>query len=139
MLQARSRLKRLLRNRKLTVSELRRKMASRGLTVNPKSLYRLARDEQPIERLDLRVAAAICEVCEAKLTDLIEFEQPQVRMLHLSDAKQQRLDRLMTKNNLGRLKSGEQKELNALVREAEEITTKNARFLVEQQRRLVRR
>jgi hypothetical protein len=50
-------------------------------------------------------------------------------------AKQNRLDALMDKNNEGLLTSAERKELKALVRDAEEIALSNARELAEKYER----
>ena len=132
MTQAYSRLKRLLGERHITVPELQKRIQQRGMHVNLKSLYRLSREHQPLARLELRVAGAICQVCEVPLSELITFETPK-RMLHrLSATKQKRLDRLMAKNNAGQLTGGERDELRVLVREAEEITLANARILAGQ-------
>jgi hypothetical protein len=54
----------------------------------------------------------------------------------LSADKQERLDTLMDKNNQGKLSRKQQRELQDLVRETQEITLHNARVLAEQQRRL---
>lgn len=139
MMQAYSRLKRVLSERKITVPELYRRIRQRGVSVNLKSLYRLSNDQQPLQRLDLRVAGAVCEVCEVPLSELITFEEQRGRLLHFPTAKQKRLDVLMAKNNEGRLTSAEQEELQALVREAEEMTLVNARMLREQREQLTMR
>jgi Cro/C1-type HTH DNA-binding domain len=132
MMQAYSRLKRLLGERKITVPELHKRIQQRGMHGNLKSLYRLSREHQPLARLDLRVAGAICQVCEVPLSELITFETPKGTLQHLSGAKQKRLDTLMAKNNAGQLTGGEREELRALVREAEEMTLANARILAGQ-------
>jgi hypothetical protein len=132
MTQAYSRLKRLLGERHITVPELQKRIQQRGMHVNLKSLYRLSREHQPLARLDLRVAGAICQVCEVPLSELITFETPKAMLYRLSAAKQKRLDRLMAKNNAGQLTGGERDELRVLVREAEEITLANARILAGQ-------
>jgi hypothetical protein len=132
MPQAYSRLKRLLGERKITVPELYKRIKQRGMHVNLKSLYRLSREHQPLERLDLRVAGAICQVCEVPLSELIIFETPKATLHRLSAAKQTRLDMLMAKNNEGQLTDGEREELQVLVREAEEMTLANARILAGQ-------
>jgi hypothetical protein len=132
MPQAYSRLKRLLGERKITVPELYKRIKQRGMHVNLKSLYRLSREHQPLARLDLRVAGAICQVCEVPLSELIIFETPEATLHRLSAAKQTRLDMLMAKNNEGQLTDGEREELQVLVREAEEMTLANARILAGQ-------
>lgn len=132
MIQAYSQLKRVLSERKMTVPELHRRIAQRGMRVNLKSLYRLSQDRQPLERLDLRVAGAICQVCEVPLSELISFESPSQGLKRLSAAKQRRLDTLMTRHNEGQLTEVEREELRALVGEAEAITLANARLLAKQ-------
>lgn len=138
MLQAYSCLKRVLGDRQWSVPELHRRIRQRGVRVNLKSLYRLNHEGQPLERLDLRVAGVICHVCQVPLSELITFHQPTDKLRRLETAKQKRLDTLMAKNNQGRLTGDEHKELQALVREAEEITLNNARLLAEQQRKVAR-
>jgi hypothetical protein len=56
----------------------------------------------------------------------------------LAARKQDRLDTLMEKNNQGKLKRSERRELQQLVRETQDITLHNARMLAEQQRSLQR-
>ena len=136
MVQAYSRLKRVLDQRRMTVPELHKRIEQVGMNVNLKSLYRLSKEHQPLERLDLRVAGAICQVCEVPLSELITFEMPKRRLQRFSAAKQKRLDALMTKNNQGQLTNAESEELRALVREAEEMTLANARVLVRQRQQL---
>jgi hypothetical protein len=124
-----SRLKRVLSEQKITVPELHRRLAEKGLRVNLKSLYRLSNEHQPLERLDLRVAGAICEVCKVPLGDLITFEAFGENLRRLEVNKQKRLDVLMAKNNDGLLTTLEREELQALVREVEELSLANARVL----------
>ena len=136
MVQAFSQLKRVLGERRLSIPQLQRRLEEQGLTVNLKSLYRLAKDDQPLERINLRVAGMICQVCDVPLSKLIAFELAETRLRRLSAAKQNRLDALMDKNNEGLLTSAERKELKALVRDAEEIALSNARKLAGQRRSL---
>ena len=136
MLHAYSRLKRVLEEKNMSVPELHRRMRQQGMRINLKSLYRLSNDRQPLQRLDLRVAGAICEVFALPLSDLISFEAPRKKLRRLAARKQQRLDTLMDKSNGGTLTSAERQELRALVREAEEITLHNARQLAEQRQQL---
>ena len=131
-MQAYSRLKRLLGERHMTVLELHRRIRRHGLRTNLKSLYRLSNEAQPLERLDLGVAGAICSVCAVPLSDLITFEATPGKLRRLAAAKQRRLDALMGKNNEGRLSKAERQELQALVQEAEDITLANARVLAGQ-------
>ena len=136
MLQAYSRLKQVLSRQKITVPELLRRLDQRGLHVNPKSLYRLSNEHQPLQRLDLRVAGAICQVCEVSLSELVGFEPEAKTLAQLPTARQKRLDTLMAKNNEGKLSTAEQRELRGLVAEAETVVLRNARVLKQQQRRL---
>jgi hypothetical protein len=136
ILHSYSRLKRVLNEQNMTVPELYRRLRLNGLRLNVKSLYRLSNDQQPLHRLDLRVAGAICQVFEIPLSELIVFEKPQQKLRRLSGTKQRRLDVLMAKHNEGTLGSADEQELRALVREAEEITLDNARTLAGQRRQL---
>jgi Cro/C1-type HTH DNA-binding domain len=136
MVQAFSRLKRVLGERGMSVPDLQRRLEQHGLSVNLKSLYRLVKDDQPLERLNLRVAGMICQVCEVPLSNLIAFEMTAARLRRLSATKQRRLDALMDGNNEGRLTPAQRKELQGLVREAEEIALSNARKLANQRRAL---
>jgi hypothetical protein len=136
MVQAFSQLKRVLGERGMSVVDLQRRLEQQGLRVNLKSLYRLVRADQPLERLNLRVAGVICQVCKVPLSELISLEMTESRLRRLSAPKQRRLDSLMSGNNEGRLTSGERYELQALVLEAEEITLGNARKLARERQQL---
>src|SRR6266487_244267 len=122
MVLAYSRLKRVLGEQNISVPELHRRLMKSGVRINLKSLYRLAHDQEPLERLDLRVAGAVCELCQVPLSDLITFASAKRKLQRISAAKQKRLDVLMEKNNEGKLDRAEYEELRALVRHAEEIT-----------------
>jgi hypothetical protein len=136
MVQAFSQLKQVLGERGMSVPELHRRLEQQGLSVNLKSLYRLVRDDRPLERLNLRIAGLICQVCEVPLSRLIAFEMEVGRMRRLSAAKQRRLDELMAGHNEGRLTAARRKELQGLVRETEEIALDNARRLARRRRAL---
>jgi phage-related protein len=82
------------------------------------------------------VAGAICEVCSVKLNDLIIFETVVENLRRLEAKKQKRLSTLMAKNNDGLLTPQEREELQALVREVEELSLQNARVL-DRQRHLL--
>ena len=75
-MNAYSRLKRLLQQRYLSVSELQSRMQRQGFHVNVKSLYRLSDELYPVDRLDMRVAGAICQACEVSFSEWIVFEPP---------------------------------------------------------------
>jgi hypothetical protein len=132
MTLAYSQLKRVLSELKITVPELHRRILGQGLRVNLKSLYRLSNEHQPLLRLDLRVAGAICEVCDVSLSDLITFETGIENLRRLEAKKQKRLDELMAKNNDGLLTQNERYDLQALVREVEKLSLQNARVLQRQ-------
>ena len=132
MVIAFSQLRRVLDDRRMSVSELRRQMLGQGVSVNLKSLYRLNDNQRPIGRLDLRVAGVICQVCQVPLSELIAFEIPASKLQRLPAAKQKLLDALMTKNNSGVLTSAERNNLQTLVQEAQELTLRNARMLARQ-------
>jgi hypothetical protein len=53
VVQAFSRLKRVLGERRMTVPDLHRRVQAEGVRINLKSLYRLSKQDQPLERLDL--------------------------------------------------------------------------------------
>jgi Cro/C1-type HTH DNA-binding domain len=139
MILAFSRLKRVLGEQKMSVPELHRRITQQGVHVNLKSLYRLVHEHEPLERLDLRVAGAVCEVCRVPLSELILFTSEHAKLQRLSALKQKRLDALMAKNNDGKLNRTEQDELRALVHDAEEITLANARILAGQRAQFVPR
>lgn len=132
MMNAYSRLKRVLQQKQWSVPELHRRMRGRGYRVNVKSLYRLNDDIHPVERLDMRVASAICQVCAVPLSDWLVFEEDTNHFRTLTADKQARLNVLMVRNNAGALSPAERSELQTLVDEAEEITLANARLLVAQ-------
>jgi hypothetical protein len=135
-MHAYSYLKQLLKQQQLSVPELHRRIRSQGLSINLKSLYRLSDDTQPIDRLDMRVAGAICSVFSVRLSDWIIFQEDSQALQTLGSERQARLDTLMGKNNQGELTVSEREELRGLVREAEEIMLTNARLLTQQQQRL---
>jgi hypothetical protein len=135
-MNAYSRLKHLLTRQRLSIPELHRRIRGQGLEINIKSLYRLSDEHQPLGRLDMRVAGAVCQVCAVSLADWIVFEEDNGNLRTLSAAQQARLDLLMARNNAGPMTEAERSELQALVREAEEITLTNARLLAKQRQRL---
>jgi hypothetical protein len=136
MIVAYSRLQKILDEKRLSVPELHRRLQQQNHGVNIKSLYRLNDAQQPLTRLDLRVAGAICQLCDVTLADLVDFSGQGAKLAKLSADKQERLDILMDKNNQRKLNRKQQRELQDLVRETQEITLHNARVLAEQQRRL---
>ena len=128
MVRAYSRLRRVLDEREMTVPELHRRIARDGLRVNLQSLYRLSRENHPVERLDLRVAGMICQVCHVPLSDLITFETTEARLRHFDASKQSRA--LMTRTTTVASNAGGAGRTLEVVREA-------GRTRVEQYRRML--
>jgi hypothetical protein len=136
MIVAYSRLQKILEERRLSVPELHRRLQQQSQGINIKSLYRLNDADQPLARLDLRVAGAICQLCEVTLADLVDFSAHGAKYASLAADKQAKLDTLMEKSNEGKLNRRERRELESLVTETQELTLHNARILAEQQRNL---
>ncbi len=77
----------------------------------------------------MRVAGAICQVCDGPLTEWIVFEDLSAILISMSEEKQDRLEELMDENNEGRLTEEQRVEFAMLVKEAEETTLENSRAL----------
>ena len=127
-----SRLNYVLAQQRLSVPELQRRMRGQGLEVNVKSLYRLRDDTQPVERLDMRVAGAICQVCAVPLSEWIVFAPETETLRRISPETQARLDVLMTGNSAGTLTPPEREELRRMTGEVEAMALENARLLARQ-------
>jgi DNA-binding Xre family transcriptional regulator len=123
----------LLAEKNLTVADLHQILQKRGFEVNRKSLYRLAAPE-PIQKLDTAIIRAICEALEVRLQDLIQFQKPKFELKRLEPRSQQELDRLMDKNNQGKLTKTEQARFKALLDEVQRISLYNAKALLNQKR-----
>ena len=123
----------LLAEKNLTVADLHQILQKRGFEVNKKSLYRLAAP-QPIQKLDTAIIRAICEALEVRLQDLIQFQKPKFELKRLEPRSQQELDRLMDKNNQGKLTKTEQARFKALLDEVQRISLFNAKALLNQKR-----
>jgi len=138
MREAYSRLKVVLEQNHQTTADLVRKIAEQGDRINPKSIYRLAVAEEPIEKVDMRVIGAICQALDIGIGDIITFEEPEI-IEQFSLDKQQRMDnlsaRFAAKDPLSAEEFG---ELRLLVDQAEEIARGNARRLANRRRRLLR-
>jgi DNA-binding Xre family transcriptional regulator len=124
----------ILARENVSVLALQRKLAAAGVPVNVKSLYRLAEDA-PLQKIDLRIAAAICRTLDIALDDLISLDKPKAQLRRLDAKRQARLDALMDKNNEGRLTTLERKEFVALADMAHRISIENARTLLTERRR----
>src|SRR4051794_9428680 len=103
MRQAYSRLKQILQQRHWTLADLRKRLEEAGVRAGARSLARLSDETTPLERLDLRLAGAICAVCEVALDSLIVFTKADEGFRRLSPAKEKRLEYLMDGNNNGTL------------------------------------
>ncbi len=114
MIVAYSRLQKILEEKRLSVPELHRRLQQQDQGVNI-----------------LRVAGAICQLCDVTLADLVDFSGQGAKLAALAADKQDRLDRLMEKNNQGELSRKEQRELQDLVRETQELTLHNAKYVPE--------
>jgi hypothetical protein len=124
----------ILARENLSVLALQRKLEAAGASVNVKSLYRLAEDA-PLQKIDLRIAAAVCEEFGIALGDLISFEKPKAQLARLDARTQARLDALMSKNNEGQLTTAQRKEFVLLAEQAHRMSIENARTLVTESRR----
>src|ERR1700740_362444 len=119
----------LLAEKNLTVADLHQILRKRRFEVHKKSLYRLAPPE-PIQKLDTAIIRAICEALEVRLQDLIQFQKPKFELKRLEPRSQQKLDRLMDKNNQGELTKSEQARFKVLLDEAQRISLYNAKALL---------
>jgi hypothetical protein len=117
-----------------TVFQLHRRLAADGFAVNIKSLYRLASDDA-LEKIDLRIAAAICSVCKVSFGELITLEKPRAQLGQLDAKSQSRLSDLMEWNNDGKLTAKQKKEFQLLAEKAHRISLENARVLLAESRR----
>ena len=133
-----SNLRLILAQRNLSVLDLQKTLQRRGVSVNVKSLYRLA-EPAPLWKIDTRIVNAICQTFDLELGDLIQLEKPTKELKRVAAEKQQRLDALMEKNNAGELTRAERAELTRLVEESQRISLHNARVLVEQKREKARK
>ena len=132
--EAYSRLRIVLAKMNLSVFQLHKRLQADGVAVNRKSLYRLASDE-PIQKIDLRIAAAICKACSVALGDLVTLEKPVAYLQRLDAKTQDRLDTLMAKNNEGSLTTTEKREFERLAEKAHQLSMDNARVLITERRR----
>jgi len=138
MQEAYSRLKTVLEHDGLSTADLVRKIAEQGDRVNPKSIYRLADPEEPIEKVDMRVIGVVCHALKVGIEDILTFEEPEI-IEQFSTAKQNKMDSLLARLDSGEvLSQAEIGELHGLVNEAEEVARGNARRLANRRRRLLR-
>ena len=124
----------LLAEKNLTVADLYQILQKRGFAVNKKSLYRLTAS-QPVQKLDTAIVRAVCEALDVRLQDLIQFQKPKFELKRLDLKSQRELDRLMDKNNEGKLTERERARFKTLLDEVQKITLYNSKMLVDQKRR----
>ncbi|HEX5414935.1 MAG TPA: hypothetical protein VFZ25_04655 [Chloroflexota bacterium] len=103
------------------MAELGRQIENRfGLTVDPKTLYRLA-DVLPIQRADLEIAGAVARILDVGLDDLFDVRavpiaQEMASDIDVLDAQQsRRLSELFDSQARGVLSPAHEEELEALV------------------------
>ena len=128
-----STLRTLLAEKNLTVVDLHEKLREQGFDVNSKSLYRLT-TSRPVQKIDIAIARAICEALGVGLEDLIVFQKPKFELQRLDRRSENQLDRLMDKNNEGKLTEKERAKFKALLDEVQKITLYNSKILVDQKR-----
>jgi hypothetical protein len=124
----------LLAEHNMSVLALHKRLQEKGVSVNLKSLYRLA-VSQPLQKFDARIVKPICLVLGIDLSELISLEKPELSLLKLDPVTQARITKLLDKSNLGTITKRERAELERLVDKAEKISLHNARALVEYRRR----
>jgi hypothetical protein len=124
----------LLAEHNMSVLGLHKRLQEKGVSVNLKSLYRLA-GSKPLQKVDARIVKPICLVLGVDLSELIQLEKPQVSLLKLDPLTQARITTLIDRNNQGTMTKKERSELERLVNKAEKISLHNARALVEYRRR----
>ena len=139
MQDAYSRLKWVLEQQGLNTADLVRRVAEQGDRINAKSLYRLADPEEPLEKVDMHVIAAICQALHVGIGDLLTFDEPDI-IERFPNERQARMDSLMARLNHPEiaLQPAEMHELQSLVEDAELIARGNANRLANRRRRLLR-
>lgn len=128
-----STLRTLLAEKNFTVADLHERLREQGFDVNKKSLYRLT-TSRPVQKLDTAIARAICEALDVGLEDLIQFQKPKFELQRLDQKSEKELDRLMDKNNEGKLTEKERAQFKALLDEVQRITLYNSKMLVDRKR-----
>ena len=124
----------LLAEHNISVLALHKRLQENGVSVNLKSLYRLA-GSQPLQKFDARIVKPICLVLGIGLSELFSLEKPELSLLKLDPVTQARITNLLDKNNQGTITKRERAELERLVDKAERISLHNARALAEYRRR----
>lgn len=121
----------MLTKRRLTVADILRRLQSKGLKFDKKTLYRLASPE-PMQTINIPVVGALCRELNVSLAELISFHPPAPKLHRIDEKTQRRLDALMTRNTEGKLTAAERRELAELGDEVEKLSLANARILARQ-------
>ena len=140
MQEAYSRLKSVLEAKGWTAADLVRRIAEQGERVNAKSVYRLADPAETLEKVDMRVIAAVCQALDIGIADILTFEEPTI-FEQFNPTKQARMDELLYRHQSSSsvsLAQDELLELRKLVDEAEVVARGNARRLASRKRKLMR-
>jgi hypothetical protein len=90
----------LLAEHNISVLALHTRLQEKGVSVNLKSLYRLA-GSQPLQKFDARIVKPICLFLGIGLSELISLEKPELSLLKLDPVTQARITNLLDKNNQG--------------------------------------
>ena len=113
----------LLRERGLTVAELERRIERQfGMTVDPKTLYRLTHVD-PIQRADLEIAGAVAKVLDVRLDAIFDVQATSALELLeeesslLPPEKSRRMSDLLDQQGRTGLSESKQGELKNLVSE----------------------
>jgi hypothetical protein len=119
----------------MSVLQLHKELEKDGVSVNSKSLYRLASTSEPLQKIDVRIVKAICKRLEVAFNELIQLNEPELRLLKLDSVTQKHISQLLDKNSKGTITARERATLERLVEDAEKVSLHNARVLVEYKRR----
>ena len=118
----------MLRQRRLSVADIYRRLQDKGLRFDKKTLYRLASPE-PMQSISIPVVGALCRELNVGLGDLISFTPRKPKLHRIDEKTQKRLDELMTRNTEGELTARERKELEELGNLVERLSFENAQLL----------
>lgn len=136
IMSARSGLAEVLLQKRLTVADLLRRIKEMGITLDKKTVYRLAKSE-PLQNLNLPAIAAVSHALElGDPSELIEWTDAATppRLQRIDEATQARLDELMERNTEGKLKVAERREFERLGELVEKLSLENASLLARQTR-----
>ena len=97
----------------MSVLALHKRLQEKGVSVNLKSLYRLA-GSQALQKFDARIVKPICLVLGIGLSELISLEKPELSLLKLDPVTQAKITTLLDKNNQGTITKTERAELERL-------------------------